>query len=217
MSTPRSLSVPFDEASAQAAATDGLCGDRSHIKDCAIQDCAAPKLLVVYTPDAQYSIQHRQQPASGAMLRSNPRVLEACSSSRRALKSLTARQEQKLAAASAASPSSDKVRETRATNGTASVPNGDAGKATRRTEEDFARRADKDSLNQLLAVGPPEKPMVSSSAMLLAMVGMYPGAARSYRGPYPKPSEDLSDDEDWEVVDDPIREDWASITLGKRA
>ncbi|KAK3632904.1 hypothetical protein LTR56_016083 [Elasticomyces elasticus] len=216
MSTPRTLSVPLDKASAQAATTDGLCGDRSHIKECAIKDCIAPKLLVVYTPDAHYSIQHRQQPASGAMLRSNPRILEPCSSSRHALKSLTARQKQKLAAASAASPSSDNMRETHATNGTASLPNGDAGETAQRTQEDRARQADKDSLNQLLAAGPPEKPMVSSSAMLLAMAGMYPGAAR-YHDPYPKPSLDLSDEEDWEVVDDPISEDWASITLGKRA
>ncbi|KAK5738180.1 hypothetical protein LTR17_006210 [Elasticomyces elasticus] len=215
MPTPRSLSVPLDEASAQAAATDGLCGDRSHVQECAIKDCAAAKLLVVYTPDAQYSIQHRQQPASGGMLRSNPRILEPCSSSRHALKSLTARQKQKLAAASAASPSNDDVRETRATDGTASVPNDDAGEATQLTLEIRARQSDKDSLNQLLAAGPPEKPMVSSSAMLLAMAGMYPGAAR-YHNPYPKPSEDLSDEEDWEVVDDPISEDWASITLGKK-
>ncbi|KAK5691734.1 hypothetical protein LTR17_025594 [Elasticomyces elasticus] len=218
MSTPRSLSVPLDEASAQAAATDGLCGDRSHIQACAIKDCIAPKLLVVFTPNAQYSIQHRQQPASGAVQRSNARILEPCSSSRYALKSLTARQKQNLAAASASSPSSNKVRETRATDGTVSNPNGDAGETTHRTEEDRARQADKDSLNQLLAAGPPEKPMVSSSAMLLAMAGMYPGtAARSYHDPYPKPSEDLSDEEDWEVVEDPIREDWASVTLGKRA
>ncbi|KAK4901159.1 hypothetical protein LTR27_001715 [Elasticomyces elasticus] len=217
MSTPRSLSVPLDEASAQAAATDGLCGDRSHLRECAIQDCAAPKLLVVYTPDAQYSIQHRQQPASGAMLRSDPRILEPCSSSRHALKSLTSRQKQKQAAAAAASPSSDNMRETRAIDGTASVPNGDTGEATRRTEEDRARQADNHSLNQLLAAGPPEKAMVSSSAMLLAMAGMYPGAAPSYHDPYPKPSEDSSDEEDWEVVRDPISEGWASVTLGKRA
>ncbi|KAK3618019.1 hypothetical protein LTR56_024929 [Elasticomyces elasticus] len=215
MSTPRSLSVPLDEASAQAAATDGLCGDRSHIQACAIKDCIVPKLLVV--SDAQYSIQHRQQPASGAMLRSNPRVLEACSSSHRALKSLTARQKQKLAAAAASSPSSDKVHETDATNGTASVPTGDAGETAQLTLESRARQADKDSLNQLLAVGPPEKPMVSSSAMLLAMAGMYPSTATRYHDPYPQPQEDLSDEEDWEVVEDPIREDWASITLSKRA
>ncbi|KAK5682427.1 hypothetical protein LTS10_005555 [Elasticomyces elasticus] len=218
MSTPRTLSVPLDEASAQAAATDGLCGDRSHIQACAINDCIAPKLLVVYTPDARYSIQHRQQPVSGAMLRSNPRILEPCDSSRSALKGLKARQKKKLAAAAASSPSGDKVRETCATDGTASTPTGNAGEATQRTEELRARQADEDSLNQLLAAGPPEKPMVSSSAMLLAMAGMYPGtAARSYHDPYPKSSGDLSDEEDWEVVDDPISEYWASITLGKRA
>ncbi|KAK4959210.1 hypothetical protein LTR10_004010 [Elasticomyces elasticus] len=217
MSTPRSLSVPLDEASAQAAATDGLCGDRLHVQNCAIMDCAAPKLLVVYNPDAQYSIQHRQQPASGAMLRSNSRILEPCTSSRGALKSLKARQKQKQAAATASSPSSNKVDETHATNDTASVPNGDAGEAAQLTLENRARQADKDSLNQLLAAGPPEKLMVSSSAMLLAMAGMYPGAARLYHEPFPKPSEDLSDEEDWEVIEDPISEEWASITLGKRA
>ncbi|TKA78501.1 hypothetical protein B0A55_01986 [Friedmanniomyces simplex] len=82
-----SLASPFylsrlSQASAEAVATDGLCGDRLHIDKCAITECTIPKCVLVYDADARYSFVHVEAPPAGSVLRVEPHVYAPTSASR---------------------------------------------------------------------------------------------------------------------------------------
>ncbi|KAK0930997.1 hypothetical protein LTR29_016504 [Friedmanniomyces endolithicus] len=60
-------------------ATDGLCGDITHMQDCLIADCDKVKMMIIDKHDASYSIVHGLQPEweLPAVTKTAPKVQEA--------------------------------------------------------------------------------------------------------------------------------------------
>ncbi|KAK3071076.1 hypothetical protein LTR53_009301 [Teratosphaeriaceae sp. CCFEE 6253] len=172
---------PIPQSIAAHIVKGGLCGDRSHVRDCNIHDCAAPKKVVLNGVDASYAVVHAHQVPSGDPRREYALVYGPTAGSWRHLRQIQEKAKRK---------SEHPPRRLHHIDGGVPLPSPIAESAEPEATSDAAADEFADR-------------MLSTSVLDLAAVPVaMPGSGNDSPDQSPKSaSEVLSDDDDWEMVE----------------